>query len=459
MQLIKTMFLESIKIMETNSIYSHNEVHWCQFDNPVLQSIPSEIWNKIFRNLPDIDLGSLEMSCRTFRILLSDYPFVRMGYTGYVAKHGKYELLTTSKDHFNIILQTRNEITLAVNGRLRKISRKAGVEGTKIEEVDRFFLPERELRMHNHSVYIGYTGSFCHRRDKPLDTMKQIPPVGKQLFVASANKIRFVWKNSENNTIGVKQYALGTYQTLLSYFVGGEGNEFYEEWNVQCGQLPHITHIWSSDDNELYCSTPSKVFRIQCEPAGLHECNIPQYTGTIKSVEAVGDRLLLLLDTDLLICLRRSAENVNQFIMDFSQKVGEFDQIKCVTLRNENLCIEFSTSKGWVHHDGWGEDDGYEDIRETLVILNSINGEILYNRELGFSENWDVLGSILLTFDRITNNKSFTVRHLRKRESFYQYRGIPIGCIWSAKINPETGAILLDIEHNGVHSLYELNSR
>ncbi len=127
----------------------------------------------------------------------------------------------------------------------------------------------------------------------------------------------------------------------------------------------------------------------------------------IKHKEAIGNRLLILLDTGLLIILK--GENESEYVLDFQTEVGEFHGINRIVEQNNCLYIEFYYSFGWHHHDGWNEEDGYEDIRKFLIVLDSTTGAFLFNKNL-------------IRYGELGCKRSHFVNIAKKFSSFYRIR-------------------------------------
>jgi hypothetical protein len=218
-----------------------------------------------------------------------------------------------------------------------------------------------------------------------------------------------------------------------------EGKIYTEQWNVKCGKLPDDpNHIWSSNDQEIYCSTSYKIFRLICEPADIQECAIPPLTYRMDSVKTVGDLVFTLQENGELVCLHRSPDNPAKFDLQWSQNIDYVIYIQDILIRDNNLCIK---------------------SKSMLVFLDVVTGEVLFKTRITAETIWDIYRSFLLIFE----SKYIHFHQLRLGKSYsldiHALDINPKGVIQNAKIQQDDGSIFIVICHHGVQRLYKLSPK
>jgi hypothetical protein len=457
---------------------------WHPFENQTLEKAYKDIWNLIFKKLNYQDCAALKLTCRSFCILLSRPPW-NCSPTHSALQSGVCKLLTTSNKHFNFIpAQESDEITIDHDGRIRKISKTS--VGNQIEDHNQFLMAKGELHFKDFSVYIGGSscGSFYRRRGYLLDTMKKFRPLSGDSFrcpiIISSNQIRIAYINGPECSISLAQYKFeristwyqpicAAVQYVLTYLGKRPREEeyddeydfdFFKEWSIEYGQLRDTSHFWFSNNQNHYCfTTNNAVYLLSVNPAALVKCNTPELTGEVTDKKSVGNRLLLLIDKKRLVTWCCSPDKPNEFESEWSNNIGEHHRIERAVSCAGRLCVEFSCNHGWVHHDGWGEDDGYDAISRTLVIIDLIKGKMIYSTPLLDKQTWNAGGNILLEYKVRTDwNPYFNATDLRTMESLRKVT-IPTGIIWDTHIQKDNGAILFHTSENGQHKIYELSPK
>lgn len=310
-----------------------------------LNSLPQEVWNHIFKKLYKEDLARLDRTCHFFSGLLMDWSFPKYGSASYTTLFGRISPCiggfepSHKQNCFRATVETENFKVSSSWGSIQISPKKKLGEGE--------YIPEEKKHVFN------------------------LPGMIEGLANLGGDVLGIVSYNCSSSEVSRARLDLGSPKKM-----GSPEVKTYS---------PPIDCYFSKNHNSSWkpyiIANDYKVYFFPTEGNELIPSELPlRPTDKIKSLINSDVGIWVLLESGELQCM---VYREMEFKVTWSINLGSsFDHIRQIHVRFSRLEIELSKSLGWVHHDGWNSDDGYEYERYDLFIYDLETKARLFHREV-----------------------------------------------------------------------------